>query len=222
MLRKAFIEGTSTFVLCLGVGMSRDCTYCPSLVLFAALAFTAFASGSHLNPAVSVGVILKLYLTKALEKEKLVEFLIYIPVECLFGFLGALCSYSILGETKEFRIHHEYSLLQGFAAEFAFSWVLVGTVMTVAEYGESRLLGGGTVCAAVLVGDYSVGKISSAVFNPALGLGFNLMHAIKKGNYLPASDTWVYFVAPISAGVVSALFFAFLKSEIKVKVYSEK
>lgn len=214
MICRFAAEAAGTYILTLGVSMlvytGNGVPYWPALSLFTAMNFTGFISGGQFNPAVSTAALGKNFLQRSLTIEVLVELLGYIVLQFLFGFLGAFTAYAIVGQTKGIEIMGDFNTAQGVFAEVAFSTALVGCAMMAGEYKESPLLGGGAVASSLLAGAYAVGGISGAVFNPAVGLGVNLMH-IMEDSGSSIKDTWVYFVGPLGgAAIAVGLNFIFL------------
>ena len=214
MICRFAAEAAGTYILTLGVAMlvytGNGTPYWPALSLFTAMSFTGFISGGQFNPAVSAAALGKNFLQRSLTIEVIIELGGYIVLQFVFGFLGAFTSYAIVGQTNKIEIMGNFSTAQGVFAEVAFSTALVGCAMMAGEYKESPLLGGGAVASALLAGAYAVGGISGAVFNPAVGLGVNLMH-IMENSGSSIKDTWVYFVGPLGgAAIAVCLNFIFL------------
>jgi aquaporin Z len=156
-------------------------------------------SGAHYNPAVSLGVSLRGKLAKG-----------HMPLYWLFqifgAFCGALLTYMSTGYHPYPHAGTGYTQAEAFICELIFTCVLVLVVLNVAttKATENNSFFGLAIGFTVTAGAYSVGPISGAVFNPAVGTGLLLVHGFAGG---AMNDIWLYWFAPILGAVFAALFY---------------
>ena len=104
----------------------------------------------------------------------------------------------------------QYNMAQIFFAEFIGTFCLASTVLnagTSADY-EGNSFFGLAIGGALTIGVLTLGGISGAVFNPAVGIlaFFTPVHS----DFPVPPYTWVYFVAPPLAAALAALGFRFV------------
>ena len=157
-------------------------------------------SGAHYNPAVSLAAGFAGKLAKR-------ELLPYWLSQLAGGVAGALVARAIAGGTFAPAPADEAS---GFAAllveilfTFALCLVVLNTAMSPKTKGNSYY--GLAIGFTVLVGVVAGGPISGGAFNPAVGVGPILVHAVAAdGGY---SDLLLYIVGPLVGGFLAAIVF---------------
>jgi MIP family channel proteins len=170
-------------------------------------------SGTHINPAVTLGVWVA-------GKIDAVRAVAYIAVQLAGGILGALALRWVLGSTatglgatrlaQNLDLHGTpYSVTPavGLFVEAVLTFFLVNAVMNAGISGKATIPGGLaiglTLTFCILMG----GPLTGASLNPARTLG----PALAAGIY---DDLWVYFVGPAAGGVVAGLLYkGFLAEE---------
>ncbi len=165
-------------------------------------------SGTHINPAVTLGVW-------AAGKIESVRAISYVVVQLLGGIAGALVLCWVLGGTSTglgaTHLAHDVSVANGTATvyitpviglvlEALLTFFLVNAVMNAGISGKATIPGGLaiglTLTFCILMG----GPLTGASLNPARSLG----PAVATGDY---GDLWLYFVGPILGGVVAGLLY---------------
>ncbi|HEY3246568.1 MAG TPA: MIP/aquaporin family protein, partial [Phycisphaerae bacterium] len=157
-------------------------------------------SGAHDNPAVTLAVVLR---GRCPAREAAPYMLAQI--------LGALAAsgvvYIVTGKTFAPAPAPEAAWSSALLIEFLFTFALALVVLNTATakgtannsfYG---LAIGFTVCAAAFAG----GPLSGGAFNPAVGIGPIVVHAVAGSGSL--RDLWIYLVGPLAGGLLAALVF---------------
>jgi aquaporin Z len=201
-LAKYLAEFIGTLFLVLTVGMSvinpggagDMAPLAIAAVLAAMIWATGHVSGGHLNPAVSIGALLRGKLSP-------LDFLPYLLAQALAGVVAAAAVlYLKVGEQITPLAPTAVPVM---LAEFLFTFALVFVVLNVATArgtaGNSFY--GIAIALVVLAGAYAVGAISGGVFNPAVAVGLCVM------GILDAGHLWVYLLAHAAGGVVAAIAF---------------
>ncbi len=166
-------------------------------------------SGTHINPAVTIGVWTagKIESTRALS---------YIVVQLLGGVMGAFALAHVLGGIQTglgaTTLNHALQVgssggvtinvtpTMGVILEGILTFFLVNAVMNAGISGKATIPGGLaiglTLAFCILMG----GPLTGASLNPARTLG----PAVVTSNF---ADIWVYFVGPIAGAVVAGLLY---------------
>ncbi len=180
-----------------GVGGLVGVALAHGLVVLAFVYAYGHISGTHVNPAVTIG----LWVAGAIGASRA---LAYIVVQILGGLAGGFAlSYVLNGSTEslgETVLASGVSPAQGFVIEVILTFFLVNTVLNTAVSGKGGELSGVaiglTLAFCILLG----GPLTGASVNPARTLGPGLV----SGN-LP--DLWLYLVGPPLGGVLAALLY---------------
>ena len=156
-------------------------------------------SGAHYNPAVTLALHLRGKLPRA-------DILPYMLAQFAGAILASLAGLAITGASFVPAPGPDASILAALLVEALFTLALVLVVLhtatTKASQGNSYygLAIGFTITAAALAG----GPISGGAYNPAVGLGPAVIHAIRGGGI---AHVWLYIAGPlIGAAVAVALF----------------
>lgn len=203
-MNKYVFEFIGTFFLVLTVGMvvidpGAPVGFAPiaiGTVLAVMIFATGHISGGHLNPAVTLGVLLR-------GKIALNDAIFYWVAQVLAGIVAAL----IVGFLKPAlpASGMPVEIAPALVAEFLFTFALVFVVLNVAtaKGTDGNSFYGWAIGFTVLVGAYAVGGISGGAFNPAVAVGGSLMRIFAWGNI------WIYLVAELLGGAVAAYAFRF-------------
>jgi glycerol uptake facilitator protein len=170
-------------------------------------------SGAHLNPAVTIGLLV----TKNID---LIDSVYYIVAQVVGACLASLCLFLCLGDPAvtigglgATAPGLGVSYLQAMFAEFLGTFFLMMVVMGVAvdkkaEPGFAGISIGMTVAAVIVV----LGAFTGASINPARTFGPYLMDMILGGVNL-----WAYFpiylVGPILGAICAAFAYAYLAKD---------
>jgi len=205
-VNKYVFEFIGTFFLVFTVGMVSIDPAAPEgfapLAIGSVLAIMIFAtghiSGGHLNPAVTLGVLIR-------GKIALNHAAIYWVAQLLAGVVAALVVGLMKPALPASPLVGSVNVVNALLAEFLFTFALVFVVLNVAtaKGTEGNSYFGWAIGFTVLVGAYAVGGISGGVFNPAVALGGSIM------NMFAWSNIWIYLVAELLGGVVAAYVFRY-------------
>lgn len=190
----------------LGIGGVVGVAFAHGLVVVGFAYAYGHISGTHINPAVTLGVL-------AAGKIDLKSAFSYIVFQLLGGLAGGLMLAWVLGgtETGLGATVLAQSLVVGDTAvtitpvvglvlELILTFFLVNAVMNAGVSGAATYLGGLaiglTLTFCILMG----GPLTGASLNPARTLG----PAVASGNF---SDFWIYMVGPPLGGILAGLLY---------------
>ena len=185
------------------------------LVIVAMAYSVGNVSGCHINPAVSIAMLVS-------KKMSGKDFVGYVIAQ----FLGAIAGAAILGVI--FGFHNPdnsfgcnglvnagtetAAIIKSIIVEIILTGVFVFAILGVTskkEFGRvAGLVIGGTLTLVHLLGI----PLTGTSVNPARSFGPALMAAIS-GNGTPLSVVWVFIVAPLIGGVLAALAWKLVKPE---------
>jgi aquaporin Z len=157
-------------------------------------------SGAHYNPAVSLGLVLRgSFAAKEVGP--------YVAAQLLGAFAASLAVYAVTGQTFVPAPSQTASTVAALLVEILYTTALALVIMNVATSPATAgnsfygLAIGFTVCAGAFAG----GPISGGAFNPAVGLGPAIVHALI--NHGSIAHVWLYIVGPcIGAAIAAAIF----------------
>lgn len=162
-------------------------------------------SGTHINPAVTLGVWAagKIDTTRALA---------YVAVQLLGGIVGAGVLAWVLGERAGSLgatvLAEGVSPAQGLVLELILTFFLVNTIMNAGISGKATIPAGLAIGLTLVFCILMGGPLTGASLNPARTLG----PALVTGNF---ADIWLYFVGPIAGGVLAGLLYKTVFEERK-------
>jgi len=204
-MRKLLTEFIGTFFLVLTIGLAvlGGAPMAP-LVIGAALMVMVYmgghVSGAHYNPAVSLALVVA---GKMEAKELVPYWLAQLVGATAAGFVVKV----IMAKTFAPAPSEAHSALAAWLVEILYTFALALVVLNVATAKKTEgnsyygLAIGFTIAAAAAAG----GGISGGAFNPAVGTGPTIVHALYgAGGYghLP-----LYWLGPLLGGVLAALVF---------------
>jgi len=165
-------------------------------------------SGCHINPAVSLGVLLS-------GKMKLGEFISYVIAQCLGAFAGSGILFAIfkLGgvedKTGGFGANGlagvNGSIAAGFIVEVVLTFIFVITILGVTSEKAKHGSFGGLIIGLTLtlVHIFGIGLTGTSV-NPARSIAPAVFAAIS-GNADPIKALWIFIVAPLVGAALAAI-----------------
>jgi MIP family channel proteins len=190
----------------LGLGGLVGVAFAHGLVVLAFAYAYGHISGTHINPAVTLGVW-------AAGKIDTNRALAYVGVQLLGGIAGALALRGVLGGTETGLGKTQLasgleaggtlitlSPATGLLLEAILTFFLVNTVMNAGISGKATIPGGLAIGLTLTFSILMAGPLTGGSLNPARSLG----PAVATGDF---TDLWLYFVGPILGGVVAGLLY---------------
>ncbi|MCY3742022.1 MAG: aquaporin [Candidatus Poribacteria bacterium] len=153
-------------------------------------------SGTHINPAVTLGLLIA-------GEIEFVAAIGYWVVQFLGGILGAVLLNAVLpnpGDLGVTILAEGVTPLQGLVIEIVLTFFLVNTIFNTAVSGKAGNFAGFAIGLALIFCILMGGPLTRASLNPARTLG----PAIVSGNY---ADIWLYFVGPCVGAILAALLY---------------
>lgn len=204
-MRAYLTEAIGTFFLVLTIGLTvvQGTPFAPlaiGLSLMVMVYMGGHISGAHYNPAVSIALVMR----GALPGQQLAP---YVLSQLLGATAAAWMVQVILGETFAPAPGAGVAVLPALLIEVLFTFALALVIMNVATSKKTEgnsyygLAIGLTITAAAFAG----GDISGGAFNPAVGTGPTLIHALLGGG--DWGSLWLYWVGPIAGGGLAAMVF---------------
>ncbi len=217
-VKKYLAEFIGTFVLVLvacgtacTVGCDADAGYVIAALAFG-LVIVAMAysignvSGCHINPAVSIAMLVS-------KKMSITDFIGYVVAQ----FAGAIAGagvlkyiFSVEGATDATKALGSNALFKGDVLASIIIEVLLTFIFVIAILGVTSKTENGSVAGLVIGGSLTlvhligIGLTGTSV-NPARSFGPALL-----AGETALSDVWVFIVAPLVGGVLAALVYKFL------------
>ncbi len=175
-------------------------------------------SGCHINPAVSLGVLMSGGMTVS-------DFIGYVIAQCLGAFAGSGLTaliWSLGGvadKTGGFGANGlagvNDSCVAGLIVEILLTFIFVLTILGVTSKKQSHGSFGGVVIGftLVLVHILGIGLTGTSV-NPARSIGPALIAAFS-GNADPIKALWVFIIGPLAGAALAACTYKYLESADK-------
>ncbi len=173
-------------------------------------------SGGHYNPAVSLAVLLR-------GKLSLAEFVPYLLAQVVGAITAALVAFVVLDGymVQGARVDRSFALAPGEGVSvlgallteivFTFALALVVLNAATAKKTEGNSFYGLAIGFTIVVAAFAGGGISGGAFNPAVGTGPTLVHALLGGGSL--ANLWLYLVGPLAGGLLAAVVFKLQEGE---------
>ena len=175
-------------------------------------------SGCHINPAVSLGVMLSGGMSVS-------EFIGYVCAQCIGAFCGSAVLAAIFGlghvtdMTGGFGANGlagvNGSIIAGLLVELVLTFVFVLTILGVTSKKANHGSFGGLVIGLTLafIHIFGIGLTGTSV-NPARSIGPAIVAAFT-GNLEPLSVVWIFILAPLAGGALAALCYKYLEGKAK-------
>ncbi|MBQ7707897.1 MAG: MIP family channel protein [Lachnospiraceae bacterium] len=175
-------------------------------------------SGGHVNPAVSLGVLISGGMSVK-------DFCGYVIAQILGALAGSALLDGIfaLGDITDMTGGYgtnglggvNDSIGAGLLVEIVLTFLFVLLILGVTSKNQNHGSFGGLIIGLTLVGIHIIGiGLTGTSVNPARSLGPAIIAAIE-GNSDPLSVVWVFIVAPLIGGAIAALCYKFLESSKK-------
>ena len=164
-------------------------------------------SGCHINPAVSIAMLVS-------KRMSLTDFCGYVIAQFLGAIAGAGILYAISGQNASLGQNGLYNddILVSLIVEIILTFVFVLAILGVTSKTENSHVAGIVIgLTLTLVHIFGIHFTGTSVnparsFGPALFVGDNAL-----------SDVWVFLVAPLIGGVLAALCYCFLAGKKEEK-----
>jgi len=153
-------------------------------------------SGTHINPAVTLGLLIA-------GEIEFVAAIGYWIVQLLGGILGAVVLNAVLPEAGDLGVTilgEGVTPIQGLVVEIVLTFFLVNTIFNTAVSGKAGNFAGLAIGLTLVLSILMGGPLTRASLNPARTLG----PAVVSGNY---ADIWLYFVGPFIGAILAALLY---------------
>jgi len=198
-MNKYLIEFLGTFFLVLTVALTGN-PIAVGAVLVAMVYMGGYISGAHYNPAVTLAVFIR-------GKIKIQEALNYFLVQVLGAFVASFVYYLIANKIFLPKPNPAFSLLSVGLIEVLFTFLLASVILHVAtsEKNKGNQYFGLAIGLTLMVGAFAGGKISGAVFNPAIAVGSMFFDLPNIAAYLPSLA--LYVGTQFLGGLLAGLFY---------------
>jgi aquaporin Z len=164
-------------------------------------------SGAHYNPAVSLAVLLNGKMSSV------GEWVGYVVSQVAGAVVAALVVYGVLGDSFVPSPAEGTSPIAALLIEilytFALALVVLNSAASAKTHGNSFY--GLAIGFTIVVAAFAGGPISGGAFNPAVGLGPALVHAMLGAG--PVGHVWLYLVGPLAGGALAAVVFGLQERE---------
>jgi MIP family channel proteins len=165
-----------------------------ALVLTAIVYAIGYRSGSQVNPAVTIGLLVA-------KKIKGKEAAIYIAAQIIGAVIGAAVVYSIFGQemSASVTLPLDDNIVRALILETVMTFTLVYVVLATTSSRNFKIapLAGVAIGFTLGLNVMFGGAITGGSLNPARSFG----PALIMGNF---SFHWIYWVAPIIGGLIAA------------------
>jgi aquaporin Z len=205
MMTKYLTEFIGTFFLVLTVNLTvmGQVPMAP-LAIGASLMIMVYmgghVSGGHYNPAVSLAATLRGKLPSS-------EFVPYVVAQLLGAVVASLAGWVIMGQTFAPAPAATATITAALLVEVLFTFALCIVVLNSACHPATKgnSFYGLAIGFTVVVAAFAGGGISGGAFNPAVGTGPTLVHALLGGGSF--SNLWLYLVGPFAGAFLASLVF---------------
>ncbi len=173
-------------------------------------------SGCHINPAVSLGVLLSGGMSVK-------DFIGYVVSQCLGALAGAGVLAAIFGLGNVTDMTGGFgsnglagvsgSAVAGLIVEVVLTFIFVMTILGVTSKKAGHGSFGGLVIGLTLTLVHILGiGLTGTSVNPARSIGPAIVAAIN-GNTAPIADVWVFIVGPLAGAALAAVVYKFLEKD---------
>lgn len=157
-------------------------------------------SGAHLNPAVTVAVILK----DAVTGRKFdARFLGYIVVQLFSGLCAGNCFFLLSAQSFALEPVGRYNWATAAMLEMIYTGALCYVVLCVTcDAQKGRHYAGMAIGFTVTAAALAIGGITGCSLNPAVSMGIFAANVWYLGFYAACSHLWLYLTAPLLGSVL--------------------
>ncbi|XP_059481152.1 aquaporin AQPAe.a-like [Neocloeon triangulifer] len=170
------------------------------LVLASVVQVVCHVSGGHINPAVTIAMMVTNNIT-------IIKGILYILVQCAGSTIGslilrALTPENLGGNLGMTTVHKHLDVLQGFGMEFFLGFLLLFVIFGVCDPHRDDVKGSAPLAIGLAVAacHFSAINYTGSSINPARTFG----SAVVSGIW---DNQWVYWFGPILGGIAAALIY---------------
>jgi len=204
-MAKLVTEAIGTFFLVLTIGLTvlQGTPFAPLAIgtaLMVMVYMGGHVSGAHYNPAVSLAMLIRRQLDGR-------QFGSYVAAQLIGAILAGLAVRATLSQTFVAAPADGIGIAPPLLVEILFTFALVLVIMNVAVSPKTtgNSFYGLAIGFTLMAGAFAGGPVSGGAFNPAVGLGPMVVHAILgDGGF---GNAWLYVVGPCTGGILAALVF---------------
>ncbi len=204
--KNLIVEFIGTFALifvgagavAIDVGGLAGAAFAHGFVVIAFIYAYGHISGTHINPAVTLGLLI----AGEIEFAAAVGYWI---VQFLGGILGALLLNLILPDPGDLGVTiltEGVTPIQGLVVEIVLTFFLVNTIFNTAVNGKAGSLAGLAIGLALIACIFMGGPLTRASLNPARTLGPAVFSTAPQWH-----NIWLYFVGPCVGAILAALLY---------------
>ena len=206
MFSSAGTNASKILIIALGFG----------LTLMACIYTIGDVSGCHINPAVSIAMLID-------GRMSFVEFVGYVIAQFLGGIAGAGALALIIRNTPGAIAANAYgagysmlgdiSVWAALIIEVILTFLFVYTVLSTSAKPDFK--GAGIVNAFALTVVHMLGiPFTGTSVNPARSFGPSMFSSILTGDATYISQVWVFIVAPLVGGIIAAIVYRVLNKRV--------
>ncbi len=230
LLKKAIAECLGTFVLVFAAcgvaaltGGSLVATALAFGLVIVAMAYSVGRiSGCHINPAVSIALLIS-------KKMSLKEFAVYVCAQLVGGLLGGLAIFGfakmaglqLAGDASNYAINffqdglNAGNIFASLLVEIVLTFIFVYVILNVTdEKNEGAGKKAGIIIGLTLTLVHLVGiNLTGTSVNPARSIATAFAALIYNGTTDALAQVWMFIVGPLAGGLLAALAFKYLHKE---------
>ncbi|CAG9318238.1 unnamed protein product [Blepharisma stoltei] len=209
--REYFAELHGTAMLAFIVFASDGGPFSVGLGLWGIINVTGCISGAHFNPAVTLGVILNKKINKSLTSSEFIKFLIYMIIQLGGAFIGSLFAELVTDSHFGFKNRPGHTYRDVFVGETIATGHIVMAALMIGHLTTYSLMATLVLCFTVVAHIFTIGPISGACFNPAVGIAVSVVKTVHFNDSSYIDHLWIYIVAPflgVFYGIIPALIYS--------------
>ena len=204
--KKLVAEFIGTFALifvgagavAIDIGGLAGAAFAHGFVVVAFIYAYGYISGTHINPAVTLGLLIA-------REIEFVAAIGYWIVQLLGGILGAFLLNVLLPDPGDLGVTiltEGVTPVQGLVVEIVLTFFLVNTIFNTAVNGKAGNFAGLAIGLALVACIFMGGPLTRASLNPARTLGPAIFSTDPQW-----SNIWLYFVGPCVGAILAALLY---------------
>ena len=165
-------------------------------------------SGCHINPAVSIAMLIS-------KKISAKDFICYVVAQFLGAIAGAFALILLVKDPGKLGCNAIYgeSIIKSFSLEVILTFVFVIAILGVTSRESNGHIAGLVIGGALVLVHLLGINFTGTSVNPARSFGPALINALNGGDGL--NGIWVFLLAPLVGGALAAVVYRFLDSDNK-------